>query len=155
MQADARQLFFLKALLNSFSESTGLKVNFSKSQMLPVNVSQERMEILSNTFGCQIGSFPFTYLGLPMGTTKPRVEDYTPLMDKIERKLSACSSLLSYSGRLQMVQSVITSTATYAMCTLKLPKEVIDNIDRVWKQCLWRGPDRIKKVETLQHGPWS
>jgi hypothetical protein len=155
MQADARQLFFLKALLNSFSESTGLKVNFSKSQMLPINVSQERMEILSNTFGCQIGSFPFTYLGLPMGTTKPRVEDYTPLMDKIKRKLSACSSLLSYSGRLQMVQSVITSTATYAMCTLKLPKGVIHNIDRARKQCLWRGPDRTKKVETLQHGPWS
>jgi retron-type reverse transcriptase len=31
MQADARQLFFLKALLNSFADSTGLKVNYSKS----------------------------------------------------------------------------------------------------------------------------
>jgi hypothetical protein len=28
------------------------------------------------------------------------------------------------------------------MCTLKLPKGVIHNIDRAWKQCLWRGPDR-------------
>ena len=44
MQADARQLFFLKALLRSFSDSTGLKVN----------VSQDRMQILANTFGCQI-----------------------------------------------------------------------------------------------------
>ena len=54
MQADARQLFFLKALLRSFSDSTGLKVNYSKSQMLPINVSQDRMQILANTFGCQI-----------------------------------------------------------------------------------------------------
>jgi hypothetical protein len=153
MQADARQLYFLKGLLNSFSNSTGLKVNFSKSHMLPINVSQERMEILSNTFGCQIGTFPFTYLGLPMGTTKPRVEDYTPLMDKIERRLSACSSLLSYSGRLEMVQSVITSTVTYAMCTLKLPKGVINNIDRARKQCLWRGPDRNKKGGNLAAWP--
>lgn len=52
------------------------------------------MEILANTLGCRIGSFPFTYLGLPMGTTKPRVEDFTPLMDRIERRLSACSSLI-------------------------------------------------------------
>lgn len=89
--------------------------------MLPINVSPKKMENLSNTFGCQIGTFPFTYLGLPMGTTKPKVEDYAPLMDKIERRLSACSSLLTYSGRLQMVKSVISSTATYAMCTLKLP----------------------------------
>jgi hypothetical protein len=151
MQADARQLFFLKALLSSFSDSTGLKVNYSKSQMLPINVSHDRMEILDNTFGCQIGSLPFTYLGLPMSTTKPRAEDYTPLMDKIERRLSACSSLLSYSGRL--VQSVLTATAMYAMCTLKLPKGVIDNIDRARKQCLWRDSDRTKKGGNLAAWP--
>jgi hypothetical protein len=153
MQVDARQIFFLKALLNSFSESTGLKVNHSKSLMLPINVSLERMEILASTFGCQIGSLPFTYLGLPMGTTKPRVDDYAPLMDRIERRLTSCSSLLSSSGRLQLVQSVITSTATYAMCTLKLPKGVIDNIDRARKQCLWRGSDRSKKGGNLAAWP--
>lgn len=31
MEADARQLFFLKGILHSFSESTGLMVNYSKS----------------------------------------------------------------------------------------------------------------------------
>lgn len=93
----------------------------------------DKMQILANTFGCQIGSFPFTYLDLPMGTTKPQVEDYTPLMDKIERWLAACFSLLSYSGRLEMVNTVIIATTAYAMCTLKLPKGVIDNIDRARK----------------------
>ena len=78
MQADARQLLFLKALLASFAESTGLKVNYSKSQMLAINVSQEIIEHLANTFGCSTGSLPFTYLGLPMGTTKPKMEDLTP-----------------------------------------------------------------------------
>jgi hypothetical protein len=38
MQADARQLLFLKSLLNSFADSTGLKVNYRKSQILPINV---------------------------------------------------------------------------------------------------------------------
>jgi hypothetical protein len=80
-----------------------------------------------------------------MGTTKPRVDDYAPLMDKIERRLTAYSSLLSYSGRLEMVKSVLLATTTYTMCTLKLPKGVIDNIDRACKQCLWRGSDRSKK----------
>jgi hypothetical protein len=148
MQADARQLFFLKALLKSFLDSTGLKVNYSKSQILRINVSHDRMQILANTFGCQIGTFPFTYLGLPIGMTKPHVEDYTPLMDRIERRLTACSSLLSYSRRLQMVNSVFTSTSTYTMCTLKLPIGVIDDIDRARKQCLWRGTDPTKKVGT-------
>ena len=68
-----------------------------------------------------------------MGTTKPRMEDLTPLMDRIERRLSACSSLLSYTGRLEMINSATTPTVTYS------PIGVIDNIDRARKQCLWRG----------------
>jgi hypothetical protein len=73
MEGDTRQLFFLKSLLNSFSMSTGLKVNFNKSMMVPINVSDARMEILAGIFGCSKGSLPFTYLGLPLSISKPRV----------------------------------------------------------------------------------
>jgi hypothetical protein len=38
MQADAKQLFCLKALLQSFTTSTGLKVNYHKSCLIPINV---------------------------------------------------------------------------------------------------------------------
>lgn len=141
LQADAKQLFFLKSLLQSFETSTGLKVNYSKSQMIPINVGQEEMQILAGTLGCQIGSFPFTYLGLPMGTTKPRIEDLSPIMDRVERKLAVCSTWLSFSGRLQMVNSAITPVLTYTLCTIKVPKGFIENIDRARKQCLWRGSD--------------
>ena len=89
MQAEAQQLFFLKALLNSFADSTGLKVNYRKYQMISINVDDCKMQRLAGT----IGTMPFTYLGLPMGTTKPHMEDLTPLMDRVERQLSACSSL--------------------------------------------------------------
>jgi hypothetical protein len=39
LQADAMQLVFLKSLLHSFAELTGLKVNYSKSHMYPINVT--------------------------------------------------------------------------------------------------------------------
>jgi len=93
MQAKAQQLFFLKALLNSFADSTGLMVNYRKSEIISINVDDCKMQRLAGMFGCTIGTMPFTYLGLPMGTTKPRMEDLTPLMDRVERQLSACSSL--------------------------------------------------------------
>jgi hypothetical protein len=38
MQADAQQLFFLNELLNCFTQSPGLRVNYQRSQMLPINV---------------------------------------------------------------------------------------------------------------------
>ena len=56
--------------------------------------------------------------------------------------------------RLEMVNSAITPITTYAMCTIKLPKGVIDNIDRARKQCLRRGNDPKKKGgdETQREG---
>lgn len=117
--------------------------------MIPINFPVDKMHSLAATFGCQVGSMPFTYLGLPMGTTKPKIEDFTPLMDRVEQCLTACSSLLSYSGRLQMVNSIITPVTTYAMCMIKLHKGVIENNDRARKQCIWRGSDPNAKGANL------
>ncbi|WVZ76610.1 hypothetical protein U9M48_024573 [Paspalum notatum var. saurae] len=149
LEADARQLFCLKALLHSFTVSSGLKVNYSKSSMIPVNVTEDKMVILSRTFGCQVATLPFTYLGLPMGTTKPRIEDFTPLMDRVQKRLSTCSSFLSYSRRLQLVNSVISPITIYTMSTIKLQAGVIEIIDRHRKQCLRRGNDMQKQGGNL------
>ena len=122
--------------MDTFADSTGLKVSYHKSSMIPINVPASDVTALASAFDCQVASMPFPYLGLPMGTTKPRMEDLTPLMDRVERRLSAFSTFLSYSGRLQMINFVLTPTVTYAMCSLKLPVGVIKNIDRARKQCL-------------------
>ena len=49
MQADSRQLFCLKALLNTFATAIGLKVNYGKSIMVPLNIAEDRVEIYTNT----------------------------------------------------------------------------------------------------------
>ena len=81
------------------------------------------------------------------------MEDLTPLLDRMERKLHACSSFLSYSSRLQMINSSITPIATYVMCTIKLPAGVINSMDKIRKQCLWRGNNRGKRGGHL--AAWS
>lgn len=121
--------------------------------MVPVNVPEDKMKILAATFSCQIGSMPFTYLGLPLGTTKPKIEEFAPLLDRVERKLTACSTFLSYSGRLEYVNIVISPTVNYAMCTLKLHKGVIEEVDRIRKQCLWRGNSNKKRGGNLVAWP--
>jgi hypothetical protein len=100
MQAEAGQLLFLKELLQKITLSSGLRVNFHKSCLVPVNISQEHATTPANAFGCTVGSFPFTYLGLPLGLTKPLVKDYAPLIYRVEKRLSASSQFLSYAGRL-------------------------------------------------------
>jgi hypothetical protein len=81
-------------MLNSFAESTGLHVNYNKSNIYPINVPSQRMEILANTFQCQIGTL---YLRLPMGLKKPNLEAFLPLIQKMERRLIS-TSLFFVSG---------------------------------------------------------
>jgi hypothetical protein len=92
IQADASQLFCLKSLLGTFAYSTGLRVNYRKSSLIPINVTQEKAYWLARTFVCSISAMPFTYLGLPMGTTKSKMEDLTPMMDSVERRLSGIAT---------------------------------------------------------------
>jgi hypothetical protein len=55
LRRSQQELFFLKALLQTYSQSTGLKVNFGKSCLLPINMSQEKAELLAGVFGCSVG----------------------------------------------------------------------------------------------------
>jgi hypothetical protein len=65
MHADIDQIQHLRTLLLQFSDATGLRVNFNKTTMFPINVPADIMDILANDFGCKIETLPFTYLGLP------------------------------------------------------------------------------------------
>lgn len=45
MKASQREVFNLKGPLQTFTLSTGLKVNYSKSCMIPINTNPEEVEI--------------------------------------------------------------------------------------------------------------
>jgi hypothetical protein len=83
------------------------------------------MEILARTFGYQIGSYPFTYLGLPLGPNKLKVDDMLPLVVRIERRLVSTSNFLTQASRLEMVNSVLSSLPTFYMSAIKLPPTII------------------------------
>ena len=126
-------------MLQDYHASTRLKVNFHKSCILPINVDEAETTRLAAVFGCQVGTLPFTYLGLPVGTTKPRIRDLFPVVDRVERRLSASSCLLNQGARLQLLQSILSSLPIYFMCSLCLPDGIIKQIERIMRQCLWRG----------------
>jgi hypothetical protein len=49
--------------------------------MFPVNISKEKMEILSRTFQCQSGQMPVIKLGL----TKPSVQELQPIAQRMKK----------------------------------------------------------------------
>jgi hypothetical protein len=121
LPADKDHILVMKETLIKFSKSTGLKINFSKSQMLPINVPDVELQVLAQEFGCQVGQMLFTYLGFPLGTTKPTIAELVPLVCRLERKLSSSSCFLSQGSRLQLITSALASMPLHFLCTLQLP----------------------------------
>ena len=68
--------------------------------MIPLNIDEREAIRLAALFGCKIGQLPFTYLGLPLGTTRPRIVDLMPLVGTLERRLTATSCMLNQGSRL-------------------------------------------------------
>jgi len=116
--------------------------------MVPINTSPEKLKHLALTFGCSTGSLPFTYLGLPLGSTKPRIDDYLPVISRCEKRLVSTSLFLSQDGRLQITNFVFTALPTFFMCTFALQGTVIEQIDKYRKSCLWRGNDSNNRVNS-------
>lgn len=101
----------------------------------------ERLEILETILNCQIGTMPFTYLGLPLGTTRSGVADCLPIVQRIERRLVACSQFFTQAGKLEMVNTMLSFLPTFFMCMLKIPATIIKEIDKYKRYGLWRGSD--------------
>lgn len=117
--------------------------------MVPINTSKEKMDLLSRTFGCQIGNLPFTYLGPPLGLTKPSVHDFLPMVQRIERRLVCCAQFLTQARKLEMVNSVLTSLPMYILSVVRMHVIVINQEDQYRKHLIWRGSDINNKKPPL------
>jgi hypothetical protein len=119
----------MKDILDKYAASTGLHIDYSKSVVIPINLSDDTAVSMAQSFGCSIGQMPFTYLGLPLGTTRPTVMDLMPLVDRIERKMSATYMMMYYSGRVTIINSLLTSIAMFAMCSIQIPPKILEHIE--------------------------
>lgn len=137
-KADISTLISLKLVIRLFTLVSGLKVNFTKSSFVPLNIAQPDVVWIQSVLGCSCTEFPVTYLGMPLTIKRPTRELFIPLIDKVERKLGGWKGkLLSRAGRLKLVRSVLSAIPIYYMTCFRLPQWVIARIDRVRRGFLW------------------
>ncbi|GJZ33072.1 RNA-directed DNA polymerase, eukaryota, reverse transcriptase zinc-binding domain protein [Tanacetum coccineum] len=111
---DIKSVSTIKEALEEFSNYSGLKANMSKSTL------------------------PVRYLGVPLITKKISATDCKPLIDNVKsRVMDWRNKALSYSGRLQLIASVLSSMQVYWASVFLLPKNVIYDINKLLKGFLW------------------
>lgn len=116
MPADSQQLQNLMTMLQKFSASTGLQVNYHKSSLVLINISNERANELAAILNYKRECMPFTYRGLPMVTTRPKVDDLMPMVSRLDKRLSGIATMMSYPGRLIRLKKQLFLHYPYLLC---------------------------------------
>jgi hypothetical protein len=84
------------------------------------------------------------YLGMPLTVSRLRKVHLQYLIDRIKARLASWKKkLLSAGGRRELVLSVLSSMPIYVMTALKIPKQIIQEIDKARRKFLWDGGDEI------------
>ena len=86
--ASGEQLLSIRLALSCFQVFTSLKVNVGKSEIIPIR-EVNNLDALANILSCRVGSLPMKYLGMPLGTSFKTASIWNPILEKMEKKLSA------------------------------------------------------------------
>ena len=117
---------------------SGMKINYDKSEMIPMNLEDYEEKCMQETLGCPVGAFPIKYLGIPLHYEKLRREDVQPMIDKIVRRIAGWrGKLLSLAGRIVLIKTCLASIPVYLMSFFKFPKWALDIINSHMANCLW------------------
>ena len=145
-------IFNLRLLFTWFEAISGLKINLSKSEMVPVgNVSD--LNSLAAILGCKTVQLPMTYLGLPLGAKFKSKSIWDPILEKMERKLAGWQRMyLSKGGRVTLIKSTLSSLPTYFLSLFPMPSSVALHIDKIQRDFLWDGMGEGKKFHLVN---WS
>ncbi len=126
--------------MDAFSSSSGLKINYVKSSLSPINLDPPEAAELASVFCCSIQDFPFTYLGLPLPPKPLRKSDYLPIIEKVDKRLAGWrAASLSRGGRLVLLNSVLSSIPSYFGSVFRFPIWVCNSIDWIRRGFFWNG----------------
>ncbi|GAB2271839.1 hypothetical protein Dimus_038936 [Dionaea muscipula] len=115
-------LQLIKEQLDHFGRVSGLVENLGKSHLYVGGVGPEKKHELAGVLGFEVG-----------------VEHFRPLIEKVVKRITSWSMrLLSFAGRLQLIQGIFTSLRVYWAQIFLIPKEVIKEKVKC-RMFLWLG----------------
>lgn len=87
------------------------------------------------------------YLGFPLKHTYRSTQAYNFILDRVKQKLSDWkASMLSLAGRTILIQASSAAIPSYVMQLSYFPGKILDGIDRVNQNFLWRVIGRRKFI---------
>jgi len=144
-RGDTTSSTLLYECFQHFSKVYGLRANQPKNCVYFGGVSEDMQQLILQQIGFVKGLLPFRYLGVPLSTRKLSVGQCQQLIDRILGKITTwIVKFLSYAGRLQLVNSVLTAMQAFWTQIFLLPKKILKRIETICKRLLWNGEVQAK-----------
>jgi len=147
--ANSANVRVLKSILRCFEMVSGLKINYAKSQFGCLGKSEGWCRDAAHFLNCSQLVIPFSYLGIPVGSSPKSWSVWQPIINKFEAKLATWKHrCLSMGGRITLINSVLTALPIYLLSFYRIPKKVVHKIVSIQRNFLWGGGNETTKI------PW-
>jgi hypothetical protein len=109
----------------AFEQLSGLNINFCKIELFYFGDVKELVGGYSQIFCCEMGFFPFHYLGIPMHYRKLRNRGWKDKEESFQMKLSCWKGkMLSVGGRLVLINFVLSNLSIFMLSFFEVPREI-------------------------------
>jgi hypothetical protein len=150
--ADSEQISNLRYVFTWFEAVSGLKINLSKSEIVPVG-DVPHIGDLVQILACKQSGLPMHYLGLPLGAKFKETAIWNPVLERVEKRLASWKRLyLSKGGKLTLIKSTLSSIPTYFLSLFPIPARVANRLEKLQRDFLWCGMDEKPKFHLVK---WS
>jgi hypothetical protein len=124
LPADSGIIENVKWDLVAFESLISIKINYDKTEMVSMNLTEEETHQYAALICCNISYFPIIYLGLPVHDMTLRVSDWDEVVAKVQNKLANWKgALLSLGvGSQWLMLSFLQFPFTCYHCIKYLPR---------------------------------
>nr|XP_043639249.1 uncharacterized protein LOC122610319 [Erigeron canadensis] len=138
LKGDASSAKVVWEALEEFKSVSGLSPSIPKSIAYFCNVRNHVKISILSILPFEEGKLPVKYLGVPLVSTRLIYRDCKELVERIRDRVNNWENkFLSFAGRLQLVQSVLSSMHIYWSSVFILPARVTTEIEQILRGFLW------------------
>ncbi|XP_074318739.1 uncharacterized protein LOC141655563 [Silene latifolia] len=145
-KGDVNSIMLVLRVLSTFSATSGLRFNASKSEVVFNGVADWLKQDIVQVSGFSEGKLPFKYLGVPIQPGRLSRLDCNVLIERIVSRIRGIGAKkLSYAGRIILINAVLNTLHNYWASIFLIPKGVIKRIEAICRNFLWSGSSEYSR----------
>ncbi|XP_073051686.1 uncharacterized mitochondrial protein AtMg00310-like [Primulina eburnea] len=135
-------------MLSLYEKASGQLINFDKSALsFSPNTTEDEVNTIKQMLSVRVVQGHDLYLGLPTFSTRQKKMQFQYLIERIVERIKGWGSkTYSAGGKEILIKSVLQSIPSYAMSCFRIPKSILEAIEKECSDFWWGKVDEKKRM---------